>query len=175
MHHQLVEHGGELRYPRIFLIFLRHAGQGVAEAGLCADIVASRKVDIAKAQGTDRLVQPVLRALLDTELVLFDGVRRVLTGHIEIAQGIIDLVEIILVLRAARHTLQHLHHLIEIAAGEYLRLPDPRGELQLVRRVGTGHPAKSLVSQRVLSLVSVDLPQKVTHPGPLTAFALGLD
>ena len=175
MHHQLVEHGGELRYPRIFLIFLRHAGQGVAEAGLGADIVALRKVDIAKAQGTDRLVQPVLRALLDTELVLFDGVRRVLTGHIEIAQCIIDLVEIILVLRAARHTLQHLHHLIEIAAGEYLRLPDPRGELQLVRRVGTGHPAKSLVSQRVLSLVSVDLPQKVTHPGPLTAFALGLD
>ena len=175
MHHQLVEHGGELRYPRIFLIFLRHAGQGVAEAGLGADIVALRKVDIAKAQGTDRLVQPVLRALLDTELVLFDGVRRILTGHIEIAQGIIDLVEIILVLRAARHTLQHLDHLIEIAAGEYLRLPDPRGELQLVRRVGTGHSAKGLVSQRVLSLVSVDLPQKVTHPCPLTAFALGLD
>ena len=175
MHHQLVEHRRELGDAGILLVLLLDASQGTAEAGLRLDVVALREVDVAQPDLADGLIHSVLGALVDAQLVVADGVEGVGPVQVDVSQGVIHLVEIVFVLLALRHALQHLHHLQVVAAREYLALADACGKLQLVGRIHANHLGKRLIGQVAQVEVDVELPQQVLHACPLLAVLLGLD
>ena len=175
MHHQLIQDGRKLRDTSIFLVFLLQARQCSAEIGLRLHIIPLRKVNITQLDLANRLVHATLRALINTQLVIFDSIQRILSVQIDIAQGIIDLIQIVFVLLALRHTLQHLHDLQVVAARKHLALADTSGKLQFIRRIGANHLRKSLIGQAAQVQIRIDLPQEVLHTSPLFAVLLRLD
>ena len=81
----------------------------------------------------------------------------VLGAEVDVAHGVIDLVEVVLVLVAACHALEASYHLSELALVHNLCLHDAGVEGHFVGRVGTYDARECLVGQGVAPRFVVEL------------------
>ncbi|OAV70797.1 hypothetical protein Barb4_01086 [Bacteroidales bacterium Barb4] len=116
VNHQLVQHGGQFGDTLVVLVFLVDACQRTAETGLGFDVIAHLKVDVAGFDLGDGFVGAVLRALFDGKFVVGKGIGGIPLIDVDVADGVIDLVEEVLVLVGLRHAFKHLYHLSVIRA-----------------------------------------------------------
>ena len=112
VHHQLVEHGREAGDAFVIPILPGHGRECAAEAGLRPDVILLREIDVAELDLADGQVEAVLHALLHALSVGGDGLRGVAPTHVDVADGHVDLVEVVLVFVALRHASEHAEHLL---------------------------------------------------------------
>ena len=136
-------------------------------APLRVDIVLLVPVDAAQPQEQHRLGDAVLRAFLGALLIRADAVGRVVVGQVDVADGVVNLVLVVLVLLVAGHAAQFLHHLAVVAGGHGFGLQDLCVERQLVGRVGADDPPQGLVGFRLLPRLVVQLSQQEVQAGLL--------
>ena len=170
VHRELVEHVAALLdflVVGILLVDLRH---GLAVAGLGQVILALGKVDTAQPELAYGLVDAVARALLGRRHIVFYGPGRVAAREIEVAYGIVYLVEILLVAVVAGHGLERLHLALDVLALEHGTLLDARIELGAVGRAhAAAGPLVGLVGQLILPRFLIELPQQEVEPHLLPA------
>ena len=167
--HQFVEH---LRTVRQFLIvgtFLVEHADGRAVAPLGIGIALHVPVQSAELQQQHASFHAVAGGFLVALLIGADGLHGVLLQQVDVAHGVIDLVQVVLVVVVACHALQAAYHAAAVAGGHHLGLGNAGIELQLVGRVLAYHVLVGIegllrVAQRGLYL---------SHQEPFTGF-LGL-
>ena len=175
VHHQLVEHGREAGDAFVIPILPGHGRECAAEAGLRPDVILLREIDIAELDLADGQVEAVLHALLHALGVGGDGLRGVAPAHVDVADGHVDLVEVILVFVALGHASEHAEHLLPTRRWQHFSLTDAGGKLQLVGRIGGGYAAELTVGFVVPTCLGEQLPQQVAHACALVTVALRVD
>ena len=91
------------------------------------------------------------RGFLVAFLVGYDGVCRVFLREVDISYGVVNLVEIVLVVVIACHSPEPAYHLLTLTvACKHLRHGNACVEGHLVRRVLTQHLAERLVGLRIM-------------------------
>ena len=172
---QFVEH---LRtFGKLFIVFtvlveqsdgLAVAALGIAEFLLCP-------IEVAQMEQQHALLDTAASGLLVAFLVGTDGVSGVALQQVDIAHGIIHLVEILRILIRTGHRLQPADHLLRVTSGHHLAHGDAGIELQLVRRIHAHHAAEGLVGIVALSKGCIQLTQQEVFTSLLLAAHLVLD
>ena len=122
-------------------------------------------------------------ALLDTAagglLVAFlvgtDGICGVALQQVDIAHGIIHLVEILRILIRTGHRLQPADHLLRVTTSHHLAHGDAGIELQLVGGIHAHHATEGLIGIVALAQCGIQLTQQEVFAGFLLAAHLVLD
>ena len=151
----------------VLLVLLVQQRDALLVGILRLDIILLIPIDLAQAQQQYSLGNAPLGTLLHALLPGVEAVRGVLCTEVDVADGIIYTVEVVLVSLAARHALQLLDHLLVLTARHHLRLHDACVELQFVGRIAAGHLAQVLVGQLVLPRGMVELSQEVVQTSTL--------
>ena len=121
------------------------------------------------------LLDTAAGGLLVSFLVSSDGICSVALQQVDIAHGIIHLIEILRILIRTGHRLQPADHLLRVASGHHLAHGDAGIELQLIGRIHAHHATESLVGIVALSKGSIQLTQQEVFAGFLLAAHLVLD
>ena len=82
------------------------------------------EIDSAQCQLANRLIDAISRALFTGKDIILDSARRVVDTHIEVADGIVYLVEIVLVSAQSCHSLQAFHFAVDFSAFKHGALLD---------------------------------------------------
>ena len=130
-------------------------------AGLRLVILVLGKVDAAQRNLADGLVDAVACALLGGKDVVLDGLGGILTGEVEVADGIVDLVKILLVAVVAGHMLERAHLAGDVKALVDRALLDAGIELgAIVRAVAAAGALIGFVGQVLLSQFLIELTEQ---------------
>ena len=89
-------------------------------------------------------------------------------GQIDVADGVIQLIEIVLVVVRRGHAPQTIDHALGVAGSHHLRLGDAGIELQFVGWVQAHHVAEGFVSVLAVAQLRMEL----SHQKPLAGFLL---
>ena len=173
--HQAVEYlraVGELLVVLAF--FVEHAHGGAVTALGVAEFL-QLPVDIAQTEQQHTVLHSVAGGFLVSFLIGADGVGGVVLRHIDIAHGVVHLVQILLIVVAGGHALQARYHLLAVALGGHLGHGDTGVEGQLVGRVLLEHLAVGFVGLVLPAQLGQELPHEEPFAGPLLAAHLMLD
>ncbi len=121
---KLVEHVAAAFDIRVVGKRLRQQRYSLRVIGLRFLIIALKEVKLAQAHLIDGLVDAVARRFFVGELIILDGAGGVAAREVEIADGIIYLVEIFLVAVVAGHAAQGFDLRLYVGALENLALLD---------------------------------------------------
>ena len=142
-------------------IVFRQLGHGLGVAGLGLLVAAFVVEKAAEADVEDGLVDAVAGRFGRTLLVVLDGLGGVAAAEVEVADGVVNLVEVLLVAVVARHASQGLHLAGDVGAAEHLALADAGVELRAVGcRRGRGGASEGLVSLLLVAGALVYLAQE---------------
>ena len=137
--HQFVEH---LRAVRQFLVvralFVQQS-DGFAIAALRVVVFFLYPVEIAELQQQHAFFNAAARGFLVAFLVGANGAGRVFLHEVDVAHGVVDLVQVVLVVVVGSHAPQLPDHLGTVALGHHFRLCYAGVEVQLVGRVLCTH------------------------------------
>ena len=175
MGHELVEH---LRTVRQFLVILAVAvqqsdGLAVAAVGIAEPL--HLPVQVAERQQQHTLLHTISHRLLISFLVGADGLQRVALVQVDIAEGVIHLVEVFLVVIRFRHPFQTTDHLAAFVGRHHLRLGDAGVELRLVGRMTAHHLLIGLIGRLAVAQQVLNLSHQEPLPGLLRLATLVLD
>ena len=112
--HQFIEHlraVGELLIVRALLV--EHT-DGLTITALGIGIALKVPIQVAKLKQQHTFLGARPSALLVALLITGNGLRRILLGEIDVTDGIIHLVQIILIIIRPRHALQPANHLASL-------------------------------------------------------------
>ena len=141
----------------VFLVEDAYAG-GIGALGV--NIVFLLPVNLRQAQEQYCLGNTVASALLGSLLVGCNAVHSVADIQVDVADGIVNLVEIVLVFLVLCHTKQAFYHLLVLRAGHHLRLQDAGIERQFVGRIAADNLRERLVCLIVLSQFALQLSEQ---------------
>ncbi len=116
VHGKLVEHVGAAFEQRIVGVGLREQGHGFGETWLGLLIVAAGIIDFAERDLRYSLVDARPRGFLRGKDIVFNGMRGVASRQVEVADGVIHLVEIVLVAVVAGHAAQGIYFFLNVGA-----------------------------------------------------------
>ena len=126
---QLVEDGRSSGEQVVFGIVFFQLGNGFGIARLGIDILSSFEIEIAERDLADGFFYAVASALLVCQAVVFHRFERVFAGQVEIADGVVYLIEIFFVTIPGSHTGEFLHLFRNIFPRIDFGLFDPSIEL----------------------------------------------
>ena len=167
MGHQFVQHLRPLRQLPVVGAVLVQQSDGLAIAAARIRELLALPVQVAQTQEQHTFLDTATGGLAVARLVGRQGVQGVAVGQIDVADGVIYLVEIFLVVVRGCHTAQPAYHTSRLTLGHHLGLCDTRVELQFVRRVEPYHPAVSAVSRVGLAHSGIELTQQEPLTGTL--------
>ena len=166
--HQFVEHLRPFRQQRVVGPVLVEQPDGLAVAPLGVVVLLPGPVEVAEFQQQHALFDAAAGRFLVASLIRRDGVQRVLPGQVDVADGVVHLVEVVFVLVRLGHSAQPLYHLLRTAPCHDLGLGYAGVELHFVRRVLPHHLAVSLVCRLPVAEPGLQL----SHQKPLAGFLL---
>ena len=173
--HQFVEHlrpVGELLV--VLAVFVEHAdGRPVAPLGI--GVLLAVPVEIAETEQQHTLLYAAAGRLGIALLVGGDGVERVFLIEVDIADGVVYLVEVVLVLVTGGHPLEPPYHLVRLSARHHLGHGDTGIELKVVGRVLTDDVAVGTQRFGLVAEGCLQLSHEIPLAGPLLAAHLVLD
>ncbi len=173
--HQFVEH---LRPGRQLLIvgpFLVEQSDGLAVAALGIRIFLHRPVEVAQLEQQYAFFNARPCCLLVAFLVGRDGLHGVALGQVDVSDGIVHLVEIVLVVVVGGHALQPTDHLLRLTFREHFGHGDACIEVQLVGRSQSADVVVGLVSLAVVAESLIELSEQEPLAGFLLAAHLVFD
>ena len=173
--HQLVKH---LRaVGQLFVVFalLIEQTYRLAIAAACITELFSLPVEVAQLEQKHSLLNTTAGGTLVTLFVGADGAQCVFLSEIDVADGIVDLIEIVLVIIRPCHALQPPYHLPRLPRGHHLGHGDARIELHLIGRIEPHHMAVSLEGQLPVARLLIELAQQIPLAGALLPTHLVLD
>ena len=173
--HQLIEHLRTVRQLLIVVALLVEQSNGLAIASLGIAKFLLCPIQIAQLQQQHTFLNAVPCGLFGTLLIVGNGACGVFLGKVNVADGIINLVEIILVVVGCGHALEAPNHLLRLVGGQHLCLGNLGVELQLVRRVQANHLSESLVGFGLVSQRGLQLAHEVPFARALLLAHLVLD
>ncbi len=151
MRHQLVEHLGAFGELLIVVAVLVEHTYGRAVAAACVAELLHRPVQVAELEQQHTALNAASGGFLVALLIRRYGVGGVAVGQVDVAHGIVDLVQIVLVVVVGSHALEAAYHLAVLSVGQYLGHGDARVELQFVGRVLPYHVAEGVVGLLVVA------------------------
>ena len=125
-------------------------------------------IDVAQLQQQHALLYARACSLSRSALVGDDSLRGVVLRQIDVADGVVYLVEIVLILVRACHALQSANHLLRLTGRHHLRHADACVELQLVGWVELRHVLERLHRLHVVAQCCLHL----SHEEPLACALL---
>jgi len=152
-----------LRAPFRFGVFLMLFVQDGNALGVCAlgiDVFFCLPVDLRQTKQHHSLGGSALGAFLSPLLVGADAFERVAARKVDVANGVVHLVEIVLVLVALGHALEFFNHGLGRVARHHLGLQDAGIEGQFVGRIAAHDAGKRLVGIVVQSQFVLHLPHE---------------
>ncbi len=173
--HQFVEHLRAFRQLLIVAAVFVQQSDGLAVTALRIVILLARPIEVSELEQQHTFLYTVAHRLLVAFLVGGNGVECVAVCQIDIAYGVVHLVEIVLVVVGSGHAAQLSYHLPRASAGHHLRLRYAGVELQFVWRTLAHHAAVSLVGHVTVSQFGLNLSHEIPHAGLLLLAALVLD
>ena len=135
--HELVEHLRALRQLLVVGTVLVQHAYGSTIAALGVVVFLERPVEVAQTQQQHAALDTRAGGFLVAFLVGADGFRRVFLCQVDVADGVVHLIQIVLVVIVGRHTLQLADHASRIALSHHLGLGNAGVEGQLVGRILT--------------------------------------
>ena len=167
--HQLVEYLGAVgELAVVGAVLVQQAYRlAIAAAGVAKLLLLP--VEVAQTQQQHALLYTVAHRLLGTLLIGTDGMSGVAVSQIDVADGIVYLVEIFLVVVRCSHTAQTAYHAARLPLGHYLGLGDAGVELELVGRVEAHHAAEGVVGRVGFAHGGIELAQQIPLAGSLLA------
>ena len=114
-------------------------------------------IELTQVQPHHTFLHTVACALLHAVLVGIERMKRVTLSQIDVAHGIIYLVQVFCILAVAGHRLQLANHLLALSLRHHLGLLNPCIEFQLVRGIALEHLLEFLERQLVLSCFTIQL------------------
>ena len=161
IHRQLVEHIAALfQFTEIGVGFAQERNR-LGIAGLGEVVLALREVDAAECELANRLVDAVARAFLRRQLVVCHGVHGVEAREVEVADGVIHLVEVFLVAVVVRHALEGFHLRHDVGALKHCALLDAGVEFGAVGRAArTAGTLECLVGELLFASVLIELTEQ---------------
>ena len=160
MWHKFVENLRATRQLFVVLSFLVEQADGFAVAALGIVELLLLPIQVAEFQEQHALFDAASGCLLVAFLVGTDGVSSVALGEIDVTDGVVYLIQVVLVLVAGGHTLQPADHLLGLTGSHHLGHSDAGVELNLVRRVLGDHLLVSLISLLLMSELSLELSEQ---------------
>ena len=146
---QGIEHLGTSGDFFVVFEFLVNESDGFGEARLCLVEPAVVPIDVTEAQQQYSGLQCALRGFGASSLVGTYSGQRVALSHMDVADGIVHLVEIVLVVVAFRHPLQAFHHGLGVGgSGDGLGLQDAGMECHFV-----GWAVRNAFSQSLVGIL----------------------
>ena len=172
VHRQLIEHVAALLELLVVGVILAKLRNGLAVAWLCLVILVLSKVDASQGELADGFVNAVACAFLGCQLIVLDGVGGVATCEVEVANGIVNLVEVFLVAVVACHALEGFYLAVDIAALEHGTLLDAGIELSAVGRTAAAScTLVGLVGFLFLPYLVIELSQEEVQANLLSTAA----
>ena len=158
---QLVEHIAAALEHSVVWPRLRQLRHGLGVAWLRLGVVMLGEIERAECDLRYGLLDARTGGFLHRLLVVGYSLGCIAARQVEIADGVVYLVEVFLVAVVARHTAQGFHLLGDVGAGEYLALLDAGVELGAVRsrRAAAGF-AVVFVSQLFMAHQLLNLPHQ---------------
>ena len=170
VHSKLVEHVAsvlEFLVVRIGLAQLRYC---LAVTWLSLVIFVLSEVYATQGELADCLVDAIAGALLGGELIVLDCLDGVATGEVEVANGIVNLVEVFLVAVVASHALEGIDLALDVVALEHSTLLDACVELGAVgRRIAAASTLVGLIGFFFLACLVIELSQQEVKAHLLSA------
>ena len=155
--HQFVEHLRAFVELLVVLAVLVKEPDGLAVAALGIAELLLVPIEVAQMKQEHAFLDTAAGGFLVAFLIGGDGSEGVFLHQVDVAHGVIYLIQVLGILVGACHSLQPADHLLGIAASHHLRHGDAGIELQFVRRVHAHHAAESLVGILPLAKGGIDL------------------
>ena len=175
MGYEFVEHLRAVRQLLVVAPFLVEQSDGLAIAAVGVAEALHLPVQVAERQQQYAFLNAVAGGFLVSFLVGADGLQRVVLGQVDVADGVVHLVEVFLVVIVGCHSLQTTDHLLGVALCHYLGLCDAGVELQLVGRMTAHGLAEGLICLLAVPQQVLDLSHEEPLPGALCVAPLVLD
>ncbi len=173
--HQFVEHlraVGELLV--VLAVFVEHAdGRSVTPLGI--GVLLALPVEVAETEQQHALLYTPAGRLDIALLVGRDSIDRILLTEVDIADGVVHLVEVVLVLVAGGHPLEPTYHLMRLSARHHLGHGNASIELQIVRRILPDDTAIGTEGLGIVAESGLQLSHEIPFAGTLLASHLVLD
>ena len=167
---ELIEHVAALLEHLVVGIIVVDQGDSLGVAHLSLVILAPVEVDAAQCQLADGLLYTIAGALFGGEPVVLDSAQGVTVREVQVANGVIDLIEVFLVTVISGHALQRFDLAGDVGALIDGALLDAGVELGAVSRAAAA--AGLLIGQVGVALVAhilVELTEQEVHPHLLVA------
>ena len=172
---EFVEHLRPLCQLFVVLALLVEQSDGLAVASLSVAELLLQPIKVAEFQEQNTLFDTTPRGFLVALFVGGNGLHRIALRQINIADGVIDLVEIIFVLVRCRHSLQTTDHRLRLTSSHHLRHRDSGIERDFVGRILRNHLLISLVGLLTMAQFRFQLSQKIVFTGFLALSTLVFD
>ena len=173
--HEVVQNLRAVRQLFVVLALLVEHTDSLTVAALRVVVALLVPVYVAQLQQQHALLYARACSLSRSALVGDDSLRGVVLRQVDVADGVVYLVEIVLVLVRACHALQSANHLLRLTGRHHLRHGDARVELQFVRRVELHHVLECLCCLHVVAQCRLHLSHEKPLAGALLASHLVLD
>ena len=167
---EFVEHVAAAFQHLVVGVGLGQLGHGLRIARLGLDIFSLLEIEVSEGELREGLVDAVAGRFLDSGAIVLEGLHSVVAREVEIAYGVVNLVEKLLVAGITGHGAQRAHLTLDVGALEDLRALDAGVELGAV--VGRGPCAgllEGLVCAAFLTEVRVQLAEQEPEAVLLTA------
>ena len=165
---KFVEHLRALCQLGIVLTLLIEQSEGIGITPASIAPLMTFPIESTQTEQEHAFLHTPTRGLSVAQLILANRFRRVFLCQIDIAQGIVHLIEIVLIVVGTCHALELTDHLPALRGSQHLTEGYACIESQLVRRIKPGHTPISLRSLSVVSKGSLKLPKEII----LTRFLL---
>ena len=176
------EHLASLLCQLVAVVLLVHEACQLIIAVGGVDVVFALPIEFSQVLQYHCLGKAVLRALLDTFLPCIDGLHGIALGQVDVADGIIDAVQVVGVVGVLGHTPQPSDDGLPLSLGHHLGLHDTCVKSQFVRRILAYALAQGAVGLFLLSCQLAELSKEVvetcflqTSLGVADAIAQGFD
>ena len=173
--HQFVEHFRTLVQLFVVLAVFVQQTDGLAIAALGVAIFLLIPIHITQRQQQHTFLDAATCRLLHTFLIGLNGMQRVALGHIDIADGIVHLVEILLVVIRTGHAFQLADFSLCVAGGHHLCLGNAGIKLQLVGWIQADAVLIGFIGILLVAQQCLYLSHQEPLPGTLLPALLVLD
>ena len=161
---QFVKHIGTTFQHGVVGIIVGQLRHGFRIARLCLVVFETVEIQSTEGYRVDGLVNAVARTFFVGQHIIVNRLQRVAAREIQVTDGIVHLVEIVLVAVLPRHPFQRLHLRLDVRAHIYLALLDAGIEFRAVGSVrGIGHFLESLIGFRLHTVLLLKLPEQEAH------------
>ena len=158
----------------VLSLFVEHAdGRAVAPLGIAEFLFLP--VEVAELQQQNAFLHARPCGFLIAFLIGADGFGGVVVEQVDVAHGIVDLIEKLLVVVVGSHAFQPADGLFRPARCHHLSHGDARIEVQFIGRVQAHHFLIGFISQVAMSEGSLELSEQEPFPGSLFLAHLVLD